>query len=268
MNCVTRAYCEIDGLQLHYRAAGDCERPVLVLFHQAPSTSKMYEPLMQNLAEDYYLLAPDMPGFGGSDAMEEGCDIALFAAHFHSWLQQLGVETCLMFGHHTGAAVAVQMASDKPDLCLSLAMSGPPLLTQEQRQALPAMASPFPVEEQGAHLLAMWHRIRAKDPDAPLELIQREVLSALNSGDDYQAAYRAVCRQDFASQLKLLRCPVLVFAGGEDPLVDAIPATMDLLHNGYTAAMPAAARTYACERQAEVVAENLHHFFTSQALQE
>jgi pimeloyl-ACP methyl ester carboxylesterase len=58
---------QIDGLSIFYREAGPRNAPALLLLHGLPSSSRMFEPLFARLAEHYYLVAPDYPGFGHSD---------------------------------------------------------------------------------------------------------------------------------------------------------------------------------------------------------
>ena len=262
-----RAYADVDGRQCHYRSAGDRSLPPLLLLHQSPSSSAMYEPLMAQLQDRYFLLAPDNPGFGNSDPLPVPADsltIAHYARAVQGFCTALQVQSCHIFGHHTGAAIAVQLENDYPGTARSIALSGPTLLSDEQKLALPALASPFALADDGAHLGAMWQRLRDKDPDAPLELSQRELLSAFTCGDSYQASYTAVTRQDFATQLERLTCPVLVFAGGEDPLRSAVEPTLARLADGHSLVAPADQRTYICERQAPWLAGALHDFFAAQ----
>ena len=186
MSGVRRAYADIGGRQLHYRYAGDPAAPALLLLHQSPSSSAMHELLMAALADRFFLLAPDNPGFEGSDALAPGFGFDAVAGGFAGLLEVLGIARCYVFGHHSGAAVAVQLATDQPSRCNALALSGPTLLSEQQQRELPESVSPFPVDGAGGHLVQMWERIRAKDPDAPLALIQREVLSAVASGENYQ----------------------------------------------------------------------------------
>src|SRR5262245_55287770 len=61
-------YEDIDGLKVFYREAGDPKNPAMVLLHGFPSSSHMYRNLMATLANKFYLIAPDYPGFGNSDA--------------------------------------------------------------------------------------------------------------------------------------------------------------------------------------------------------
>ena len=58
----------VKGLNIFYREAGDPRDPALVLLHGFPSSSVMFRDLMTRLADRLYLIAPDYPGFGRSDA--------------------------------------------------------------------------------------------------------------------------------------------------------------------------------------------------------
>ena len=266
---VRRDYLDLPSGQLHYRTAGDSANSPLLLLHQSPSSSAMYGPLMERLARDFYLVAPDTPGFGNSDPLPgnaDTVDIADYARAIQAFASALGITPCAVFGHHTGAAIAVQLAHDYPDAITAMALSGPTLLSEDQKRTLPDAANPFPATDDGMHLQAMWQRIRDKDPEAPLSLVQREVLSAFASGDAYQASYRAVTRQDFSAQLPCITCPVLVFAGDQDPLYGAVAPTLARLQHGSSLALPGGERTYVCERQVDVVASALTDFFKAKGV--
>ncbi len=263
MKSIGRAYAQTGSGQVHYRYAGDPRSPRLVLLHQTPSHSAMYLSLMSQLADQFHLIAPDTPGFGLSDALTQECTVAAFANQLLEFLQAVGVEECMLFGHHTGAAIAVQMAVEQPQRFAALALCGPTLLSESQRQALPAKASTLPAQVDGSHLLAIGQRISGKERCVPVQLIQREVLSALSCGDAYQASYRAVCAQDFAGQVAAVTCPVLAFAGDEDLLKTAVAPTLALLRDGHTATLPQGAGTYACEQHAPEMAVILREFFST-----
>lgn len=56
----------VDGVDIFYREAGDPTNPALLLLHGFPSSSVMFKALMSALSDQYYLVAPDYPGFGFS----------------------------------------------------------------------------------------------------------------------------------------------------------------------------------------------------------
>jgi pimeloyl-ACP methyl ester carboxylesterase len=257
-----RAYAQLSYGQMHFREAGNPGAPVLLLLHQSPSSSAMYERLMERLADRFYLLAPDTPGFGLSDPLPVAMpSIEGYASAINELLKALDITHLGVFGHHTGAAIAVQLAFDKPGKIAAMALSGPTLLSDEQRELLPTLAQPVTPQADGSHLLQLWQRFRDKDPQAPLALLEREMYSALTCGDSYLASYQAVCAHDFAGQLQTIRCPALVFAGDKDPLYNSVAPSLALLSNSETAQLPGGERTYVCERQVEIIAGLLGDFF-------
>jgi len=58
----------VDGINLFYREAGPQDGPVVLLLHGFPTSSHMYRELIPMLADRYHVIAPDLPGFGFSDA--------------------------------------------------------------------------------------------------------------------------------------------------------------------------------------------------------
>src|SRR5262245_55563971 len=58
---------ETDGVLVFYREAGPVDAPVVLLLHGFPTSSFMYRDLIPRLADDYRVIAPDLPGFGFTD---------------------------------------------------------------------------------------------------------------------------------------------------------------------------------------------------------
>ena len=58
----------VDGLSVFCREAGPQDAPAILLLHGFPSSSRMWQPLLDRLADSFRLVAPDYPGFGHSDA--------------------------------------------------------------------------------------------------------------------------------------------------------------------------------------------------------
>ena len=57
----------VDNLDIFYRESGPKDGPAILLLHGLPSSSRMFQPLLESgLNEHYHLIAPDYPGFGHS----------------------------------------------------------------------------------------------------------------------------------------------------------------------------------------------------------
>src|SRR5499426_709016 len=61
-------FVHVDGLKVFCREAGADTSPVLLLLHGFPTSSHMFRDLIPVLADDYHVVAPDLPGFGFSEA--------------------------------------------------------------------------------------------------------------------------------------------------------------------------------------------------------
>ncbi len=256
-----KGYADTRFGQIHYRAAGSGAGLPLVLLHQTASDSVMYEPLMRALAAETRLIALDTPGFGGSFAFDGPPTVDLWSEALIDALDALGVRACNLFGHHTGASIAAQIAVDQPGLVRALVLSGPPYLSAEERARFLATAvyriSPSP---DGAHLNAIWARIFAKEPGVPLALGEREALLTLQAGPRYAPAYEAVFSHDFAGLLPRIACRTLVMAGEHDSLRAYVEPANQAMSNAQMHVVPGAG-TYVCERQTEAVAALLREFF-------
>jgi len=62
---------EADGVQVFYRAAGEANAPVVLRLQGFPSSSFMFRELIPRLANDYRVIAPDLPGFGFTEISPE-----------------------------------------------------------------------------------------------------------------------------------------------------------------------------------------------------
>src|SRR3954462_3258461 len=90
----------VGGVKLQYLTAG--RGPAVVLLHGYAETSRMWRPLMPQLSDRHRVIAPDLPGIGGSAIPEDGLDMASAARRIHALIRQLGVEQAVVVGHDIG----------------------------------------------------------------------------------------------------------------------------------------------------------------------
>jgi haloalkane dehalogenase len=255
---VRRFYIDVPHGQVHGRVADNGGKPWLVLLHQSPSSSAMFDALIPHLCAHFSILAPDNPGFGQSDPLEEVSVAALGDCVAHV-MRVYEIDQAYIFGHHTGAAIAACLGVNHPSLCTGIAMCGPPALDAAQRLILPNMAPVAAPDPSGSHLSALWAKLRSKETNAPPALSTRELALALTAVSTLKA-YEAVADFEFLASLPKIRCPLLLFAGERDSLFSYLPAAQ--------AAAPMAkivqiedAGGYICDLRPEFVARLLTDFF-------
>ncbi|RKD73609.1 pimeloyl-ACP methyl ester carboxylesterase [Sinobaca qinghaiensis] len=156
-------YAEVNGITVHYVQAGtNTAKPVLLL-HGFPQSWLIWRDLIPKLAEDHYVLALDLRGYGDSSRPEGigAYDNEQMAADVHGLVQLLELEHIAMIGHDRGARIARRYALDYPE---KLAGVG--------------LIDILPLEYIYDHLTAgeaaekYWHWIFQVVPDVPEALIE------------------------------------------------------------------------------------------------
>jgi pimeloyl-ACP methyl ester carboxylesterase/quercetin dioxygenase-like cupin family protein len=102
----------VDGLNIQYLLAG--QGPTIVLLHGYAETSRMWRPLIPRLSINFTVIAPDLPGIGGSAIPADGVDMSRAAVRMHALVQQLGLGKAAVVGHDIGLMVAYAYAAQFP----------------------------------------------------------------------------------------------------------------------------------------------------------
>ena len=108
----------VDALSIAYREAGDPQNPKLVLLHGFPASSHQYRNLIPALAERFYVIAPDYPGFGNSDMPDPGKFAYTFdrlAEITAKFLKQKGFDRYGLFVQDYGGPVGFRIVTQDPD---------------------------------------------------------------------------------------------------------------------------------------------------------
>src|SRR2546421_1780235 len=114
---------QVDDLSIFYREAGPKDAPALLLLHGLPSSSRMYEPLLQRLSDRYHLIAPDYPGFGHSDWPDPTQFVYTFdhiATVMEHFTETLGLTHYNLYMQDYGGPVGFRMALAHPERVQSL----------------------------------------------------------------------------------------------------------------------------------------------------
>lgn len=121
-NKVNYLSVKIKDLDIFYREAGDKTKPTVLLLHGFPSSSHMYQKLIDDLSANYHLIAPDYPGFGQSsmppaDKFEYTFDnLAIVMEHF---IESLKLEKINLYVHDYGGPIGFRIALKRPELIRS-----------------------------------------------------------------------------------------------------------------------------------------------------
>ncbi|HLK03618.1 MAG TPA: alpha/beta hydrolase [Candidatus Acidoferrum sp.] len=109
---------EAEGVKIFYREAGSKAAPHVLLLHGFPTSSHMYRNLIPALAERYHVVAPDLPGFGFSDAPERKNFPYTFenlAKIISAFTEKVGLDRFAIYVFDYGAPVGLRLALAHPE---------------------------------------------------------------------------------------------------------------------------------------------------------
>jgi len=246
---VDRRFVRIEEGQVHLREAGAGER-VLWMLHASPASSVSLVSLMQRLAPHRRVVAPDTLGNGDSAPARPAVpDIPYYADSSLRVMDALGIERADVYGSHTGAHIAIEMAIARPDRVRSIILDGIAMFTpEEKREYLASYAPAVEPDAIGSQFHWAWHFVRDQGWFFPYfkrdaahnrglaapsaEALHRTTVEVLKAVRTYHHAYRAAFAHDDRGRLPLVKVPVFCIADVEDPLARGVPEAASLVPGG------------------------------------
>lgn len=109
----------VDGISIFYREAGDKNKPQIILLNGMPNASGAFQELINDLKDEFYLVAPDFPGFGNSDIPDKN----VFDYTFHNislimekFIEVVDLTHPNVYALGYGGPITFRIASRRPEL--------------------------------------------------------------------------------------------------------------------------------------------------------
>jgi pimeloyl-ACP methyl ester carboxylesterase len=219
----------VDGVRWHYLEGGageDGSRRTLVILHGLAAEADHWMGVASPLRRDFHVLVPDLPGFGASQP-PAGLDFSIRAQslRLEGWLDQLGVNECLLAGNSMGAWIAADFAARHPGRVPALWLQSPfGVLSAQPSEVLSGLeldgVNPFSVDTMADYrnLVAIMFR---RPPHLPYPIARAGFLNAHRLREDLPRMQAEVLEQSepLESLAPRLTMPVLVEWGREDRAV-------------------------------------------------
>ena len=116
----TKAYCW---------TVGNRENPPLFLVPGFTGTHTDLMAIAKDLTSKYFVLVPDMPGWGESPRLPEKLTIENYTVYVKSLLEQLGIPQITYVGHCMGATIGIEFANQFPETIKQLFLITTPYLS-------------------------------------------------------------------------------------------------------------------------------------------
>jgi pimeloyl-ACP methyl ester carboxylesterase len=109
----------VEGINVFYREAGDRSKPHIILLNGVPDASSAFQELMEDLKEDFYLVAPDFPGFGNSEVPSQDDYEYTFdnlSLSVQKFIKLMALKSPVVYAIGYGGPIAFRIAVRKPEL--------------------------------------------------------------------------------------------------------------------------------------------------------
>ena len=226
-------FAQNGGVKIHYVVEG--KGPLVVMVHGFPDYWATWKPLMGELsAAGYRIAAMDTRGYNLSDKPKGQAAYAManLIGDVAAVVAAEGQKSTILIGHDWGAAIAWQVALNRPDLVNRLVILSVPhpagmareLATNKDQQANSQYARNFQKDGSEAMLTAEGLAGWVKDPkEKPgyVEAFRRSDFAAMMNY--YRANYPKTAGPDAGPEVPfpMIRAPVLVIHGMGDKALNA-----------------------------------------------
>lgn len=129
MTLIKRKYRMIDNHPWAYIDAGVTTKPPLLLVHGIMSFANFFDPMIEQLKKDYYVIAPDLPGFGYTPPLNNN-SAELVSNSFIKFCKSFNLQQCNVFGASLGGFIVLLTAIKEKHLFNTLMVQSPVWRTQ------------------------------------------------------------------------------------------------------------------------------------------
>jgi len=225
-----RYFVDALGIRTAYYTAGaPGGRPVLLL-HGMSTSADSFRETMHELAGRFWLLAPDIPGFGYSDNTDP-----YTVPHLVEWLaafrQALDLPPLALVGHSFGGILAAAFALSYPEDVTHLLLVAPAILSHQNYPALlKKVGASLRLLELGSAvsqsrpLVKRQVRVPFHDPDRQHESVWQRRLADYQQARASALVLKSTAFYDLRPQLARLQPPTCLVWGENDPVVPASDA--------------------------------------------
>jgi pimeloyl-ACP methyl ester carboxylesterase len=199
--------------------------PAVVFVHGHPFNRRMWQPQLAALADEFRLVAPDLPGYGESPVRSETMSMRALADSVVDLLDALEIAKAVVVGLSMGGLVAMELGLGYPDRAAGLALAATTAAPVGPDEAAQRRAAAAEMEENGMlkTALEMGGRLfgtRARKDPALVAAVFEMMIWTRPAGAAAALRGRAE-RPDYSSLLTALTVPALVIAWDQDDYAPA-----------------------------------------------
>ncbi len=216
----------IHDISIHYTDEG--KGPPLLFVHGFPLSKNSWKHQIEALRSEFRVIAPDLRGFGESEAGAGAATMEQFAEDLHALLKHLDTGPVVLIGHSMGGYIALAFARMFPQMLRGLVLVATRPGADTPEGAAKRRATAEKVRESGPQTVidAMVPKMLSpKNQDPKLLESVRELMTRSSREGVIGALLGMAQRSDSSDVLAKISAPSLVITGADDVLIPAAEST-------------------------------------------
>jgi pimeloyl-ACP methyl ester carboxylesterase len=216
------------GYKLHYLEAGRGE-PVILL-HGTGGEGARWTPQIQGLSSDFRVIALDQIGFGQSDKPMTTYHSGVFAGFLAGFMKAIDVPKASLIGQSMGAAVALSLAVEKPEMVERLVLvNGGGFRAEQPAQRTPPDWHARQIANAGtlAESREYMEKLYYDHSFVTDKLVEQNLMQRLRSAYTIESMHTAADRGlggVSEDQVRAIKAPTLLVWGANDKLSPPVNA--------------------------------------------
>lgn len=204
---LTKKQIDLPDCRIFYRQGGtkSAETPILFLHGWGISTEP-YEEILELIAKQHFVIAPDLPSFAGSSYSKLILDYETYAKFLIAFLDALNLDQVHLVGHSIGGGISIAINSLAANRVKSLILVG--------STGVPKVSFPEIVPLRAIEMTAQLSlpKLKLQFSDIP-QVFSRNLL--FNTGNVIQALLLSL-EKDLRPLLPLIEAPCLLLWSEKD----------------------------------------------------
>lgn len=228
-----KSFIAEDGGEYYYVVDGDTKKEPLLMLPGFTGTHSDQLRLAEDLRDTYFVIVPDLPGWGKSPRLRKSLTLKNYAQYIHSLMDSIGIHKFYLLGHCMGATLALEYALLYPQSVKKLILVSTPynegLLSQRLFLHLADISTHAP--KFFRPLLFFWRSQFFAVPLAFVSLrfrsLQKKIRIIGRGLKQQPKQHEDVVEENWISfvhfnynRIKKLRIPTLILHGSEDLIVN------------------------------------------------
>jgi len=222
----------VEGLEVRYREEGPKDAQTLIMVHGFTSSLESWDAVAKNLANDYRVIRPDLPGHGltGPDSQKRYSNEET-VAFLSNFIDALDIEAPVLIGNSLGGLVSWRVAAQSPEKVSQLVLISPGGFSingvTDEPVAVPTMLKFYLTKAPEAGVKQATSNLYANPENLPEKRIStiRDMMQHPGNGDAFVERLSVFTLPDPTMDLEKVKSPTLVVWGQQDKMIPVSQAT-------------------------------------------